>query len=126
MRSRAQAQARHGRVRRLGGTSGRTMIEIGVQPMPPTLPVPPDGKPLSAQRPSRTAVFSVGVLYLRYSSRKAKSGHGPARVVGSLRGRAIQTARWQQHHSIPARVERVHKEGIREGRTKGSRSHPCG
>ena len=35
---------------------------------------------------------------------------------GSKRGRAIQTARWQQHHPIPTRVEREHKEEISERR----------
>ena len=42
---------------------------------------------------------------LRYSSHKAMSSHGPARVVGFLaHDCAMQTARWQRHHSIPARA----------------------
>ena len=35
---------------------------------------------------------------------------------GSSHGRAIQMSRWQRRHSIPARVRRVHREGISEGR----------
>ena len=45
-------------------------------------------------------------------------GQGPARTERwcSWYDRAIQAARWQRRHTIPARVDWVHGEGIGEGR----------
>ena len=58
------------------------------------------------------AELHTEVVHL-YSSHKAVSSRGPARVMGFFaHGRAMQTARWQRHHSIQARVERVQPGGI--------------